>query len=484
MTHFLSQIPIKIWRILALAAIALLTLVSFWMALRLHIWPLYAVPVIVVVTLQVIYNYRPLFFLMVFSLPVSLQYEFGTAFAIDVFSELLMLVFLLVFVLNTLAGRQFSRKGKVYVFHILIFLILFWTFFTTLTSEFVPRSTKFLLAKLWYLAAFVYMAEKIIENPKSIRQIFWAFFIPMIVAVTGITLRHASEGFSFEASNGVAYPLFANGVIYAATLVLFIPWCWYARTWYSPRSLEWYVIHLGIAILAIATILTYKRGAWLALMILPLVDFAVKRKVFDKIVYIALLVTTLALAYLLNDNKFYEFAPNYQKTIWHEGDIQGHLQATLSGTEISSMERFYRWVAAKNMIADMPLTGSGPSTFNQVYKRYTDDAFRTYVSDNPEQSTTHNYFLLTFSEQGLIGGFLFLALCVYMVVKASRLYPRMENAEYRSILMMALLSLITILFHSLLNELIEVDKIGPMFWLCLVIIHKLEVWHEKKPITG
>ena len=146
------------------------------------------------------------------------------------------------------------------------------------------------------------------------------------------------------------------------------------------------------------------------------------------------------------------------------------------------MERFYRWVAAKNMIADMPFTGSGPSTFNQVYKRYTDDAFRTYVSDNPEQSTTHNYFLLTFSEQGIVGGLLFIALCVYMVLKASWLYPRMRTPEYRSILMMAMLSLSTILFHSLLNELIEVDKIGPMFWICMVIIHKLEVWHDGEPL--
>ncbi|MCB0844602.1 MAG: O-antigen ligase family protein, partial [Bacteroidetes bacterium] len=396
--------------------------------------------------------------------------------------EPLMLVFLLIFVFNLLSGRQFSKSKKLYPFHILIGLILFWTFFATVNSEFIGRSFKFLLAKLWYLASFVYIADKVLEDPQSIKQLFWAFFIPMVIVVTGITIRFALVGFAFEESNGIAFPLFANGVIYAATLVLFLPWCWYARTWYSPKSLQWYLIIIGTVILAFATVLTYKRGAWVALIILPFIDLAVKRKVFDKLVYGFLVVVTLALAYLINDNKFYEFAPNYQKTIWHEGDIRGHLEATISGTEISGMERFYRWVAAKNMIADMPFTGSGPSTFNQVYKRYTDDAFRTYVSDNPEQSTTHNYFLLTFSEQGIVGGLLFIALCVYMVLKASWLYPRMRTPEYRSILMMAMLSLSTILFHSLLNELIEVDKIGPMFWICMVIIHKLEVWHDGEPL--
>ena len=333
---------------------------------------------------------------------------------------------------------------------------------------------------MWYVAAFVYMADKVIQNPSDIRKTFWAFFIPMMLVVMGITIRHALDGFSFELSNGVAFPLFANGVVYAATLVLFIPWCWYARTWYTPKSLEWYIIIGGIVLLAIATLTMYKRAAWLALFIPPLVDQAVKRRVLDKLIYSFLLIATLILAYLINDNKFYEFAPNYQKTIWHEGDLEGHLQATLSGTEISGMERFYRWVAAKNIIADKPLVGVGPSTFNQVYKRYTDDAFRTYVSDNPEQSTTHNYFLHTFAEQGFPGGLIFLALVVYVVLNAFWLYPKLAPGIPRSILMMALLSLITILFHSILNELLEVDKIGAMFLLNMLIIHKLSVWHEQK----
>ena len=469
----------KIWRVLALVGLALAVWLSVGVGLKLKFWPLLAVPVMLVVALQIIYNYKPLFYLLIFSIPFSLHYEMGDL-ALDVFSEPLMMVMLLVFMINILAGRQFHRKGKIYPFHLFIFFILFWTAFTTLTSEFPLRSLKFLISKCWYVVAFVYIADKIIENPQSIKKIFWAFFIPMIIVVAGITVRHALEGFSFEVSNGIAFPLFANGVVYAACLVLFLPWCWYARSWYSPKSLEWYVIIAGTVLLAFATLTTFKRGAWLALCILPVVDFAIKRNILDKLVYATLILTTLVLAYLINDNKFYEFAPNYQKTIWHEGDIEGHLQATLSGTEISSMERFYRWVAAKNMIEDMPLLGSGPSTFNQVYKSYTDDAFRTYVSDNPEQSTTHNYFLQTFSEQGIPGGLLFLGLCIFIVLKAARLFPRLPKGEARSFLMLALLSLITILFHSILNELIEVDKIGAMFWLCMLIIHKLDVWNEQK----
>ena len=479
MDQLLARIPLKTWKVLGLIAIALATVVPIAVALRYHIWQLYAIPLGVVVALQIIYNYRPIFFLLVASIPCSMQIEFGGGFSMDVFSEPLMLVFLVVFLFEVMAGNQFKKSHRVYGFHIFIFLILFWTFFTTITSEFFLRSFKFFLAKLWYIAAFVYIGEKVIENPKTVKYLFWAFFIPFVLLVIGITIRHALEGFSFESANGIAFPLFANGVIYAATLVLFLPWCWYARTWYDSKSLEWYLIIAGTLVLALATVLTYKRGAWVALFILPFIDILIRRRLFEKVLYGVLILGTLIVGYLVNDNRFYQFAPNYQKTIWHEGDIQGHLQATFSGTEISSMERFYRWVAAKNMITDLPFTGSGPSTFNQVYKRYADDAFRTYVSDNPEQSTTHNYFLQTFSEQGWIGGLLFIGFCVFMLTKASRLYPLLTDPFQRSILMMALLSLCTILFHSLLNELIEVDKVGTMFWLCLVIIHKLDVWHEQ-----
>lgn len=477
MEKLLSQIPLKTWRILALAAFALFVVGSIGVALKLKFWALYAIPIAGVVVLQVVYNYRPLFFLMIGAIPLSIQIEFGSL-AMDVPSEPFMILFLVLFLLELLAKRQFRLAEPVRPFHLLIFLLLFWTGYTTLTSEFPLRSLKFLLAKLWYLAAFVWMAQRLILKEGDIRKIFWFFFLPLVLSATIVTVKHALVGFSFEDSNLVPYPLFANGVIYAACLVLFLPWAWYARRWYSPKTLEWYIITAGMILLVIASVFTYKRGAWLAVLLLPVVDQMIKRKIFDKAIYAGVVVLTIALSWLVYDNNFYIFAPNYQKVIWHEGDLSGHLSATVSGTEISSMERFYRWVAAKNMIADMPFAGSGPSTFNQVYKRYTDDAFRTYVSDNPEQSTTHNYFLLTFSEQGFPGGLLFLFLCIFMIVKAARLYPQLSQ-ERKTLLMMVLLSQITILFHSLLNELIEVDKVGAMFWLNWVIMDKLAKWHEQ-----
>ena len=113
----------RIWRVLALAALAMVVWFSVGIALKLKIWPMLAVPVLVVGGLQVIYNYKPIFFLMVFAIPCSLHIELGDI-AIDAFSEPLMIVFLLIFIINILRGQQFSLHKPISTFHFLLFLLL------------------------------------------------------------------------------------------------------------------------------------------------------------------------------------------------------------------------------------------------------------------------------------------------------------------------------------------------------------------------
>lgn len=464
------------WRWLLLLSLGLLTILSVGLGIRMRMNLLFAIPIAAVMGLMILYNYRVIFYLLIFSIPFSIQIELAGGFAMDMFSEPLMLVMLGIFLVKTAAGKQFSLRRDIHPFHLLLFLLIFWTFFTSLLSEFPIRSFKFFLAKVWYLAAFVYVAGEILQRPEDFKRLFWAFFSSMVLVVIGITIRHALTGFSYAEANGIAFPLYANGVHYSATIVLFLPWIWFARTWYTPKSLEWYLLTIGVGIFLIATFFAYKRGAYLAVLAMPVLYFLLNRKFLDKLVYAGVIGLFLTVGYLVTDNNFYQFAPNYGSTVWHGDDFEAHLEATFSGTEISGMERFYRWVAAKNMVADMPWIGSGPSTFNQVYKRYADDAFRTYVSDNPEQSTTHNYFLMTFAEQGFIGGLLFLGLSVFMYIRGIQVYHRLTDPVQRNLVATALLSLFSIVLLCFLNELIEVDKIGPMFWIGLLLIYKAETW--------
>ena len=97
------------------------------------------------------------------------------------------------------------------------------------------------------------------------------------------------------------------------------------------------------------------------------------------------------------------------------------------------MERVYRWVAATRMFKDHPWMGFGPGNFYPYYMHYTLSDFETYVSDNPERSTAHNYPLLLLAEARsyrlVTTVFLFLTAQVIFYLWREDLSPRMTNID-------------------------------------------------------
>jgi O-antigen ligase len=153
--------------------------------------------------------------------------------------------------------------------------------------------------------------------------------------------------------------------------------------------------------------------------------------------------------------------------------------------DASGMERIYRWVAAKRMVQDKPIFGTGPSTFYPEYKRYTLNSFHTYVSDNPEMSSTHNYFLMVLCEQGVIGFLFFSSISVMLLLTGSRLYNGLQEKQHRNLAMACTISLVILYFHLTLNDLIETDKVGSLFFICMAILVRLDQWSKQaKAIPG
>jgi hypothetical protein len=83
---------------------------------------------------------------------------------------------------------------------------------------------------------------------------------------------------------------------------------------------------------------------------------------------------------------------------------------------------------------------------------------------------------LQLAEQGIPGFLLFCVLLGTALLTAERLYHRAHNPEVRRVVLGATLSLVVIIFHLLLNELIEVDKIGSVFFVCLALLVRAESW--------
>jgi O-antigen ligase len=296
-----------------------------------------------------------------------------------------------------------------------------------------------------------------------------------VITVIYTAVRHAEHNFSFDGINPSIQPFYINHVIYAAVMALLLPYAFYAAR-ATPPGLKRTMWRAAQWILLFGVLLSYTRASILALPLAGFFYLAVRWRLTAFVLIGAAAAALGGALYFVHQNNYMLYAPDFEKTIFNGEDFEKHLEATYKLEDLSGMERLYRWVAAARMISEKPITGSGPATFYPEYKRFTVKSFRTYVSDNPEHSTTHNYFLLQLAEQGFPGFLLFVTLLSTSLMMMQRLYHRSHTPEYRRVVLAAGLSLFIIIFHLLLNEVIEVDKIGSFFFIGLAILMRAEEW--------
>lgn len=408
------------------------------------------------------------FFLLIASLPFSTEYQFSGNLGTDLPDELLMLVTTALFLLYLAndSSRSFFQTAT-HPLLLCLFAVISWAFISSLFSTYPLLSIKFLLAKSWYLGAFIGATLLVCRDKKNIRLLVLFLSIAMLVATLLILFRHSLQGFGFGGINDAVRPFFRNHVNYSAMLVCTIP-VWYAfRQNTNKRNRR--IITVILLILLAALFLSYARGAWLALVVGIIGGWLLKRKWLMRAALIFLIAVSLCFGWLAQDNRYLEFAPDYNTTIFHE-DFREHLIATYELKDVSAAERFYRWIAGFRMIPDHWIAGFGPGTFYHNYKPYAVPAYETWVSNNEEHSTVHNYYLLTAIEQGLPGLLLLLILTGCVLYYAQYLYHRTTDKFYKTVSLVTGSIFTMILTLNFLSDLIETDKIGSLFFLCIAML--------------
>ena len=353
----------------------------------------------------------------------------------------------------------------------LLLLHFLWIMITIFFSTDWLVSVKFFLAKGWYLAAFVLAPLVLFKNKKAIQITAIIFLVSMFLLTLFALYRHYKLGFTFAKINDALAPFFRNHVNYSAMLVCTVPIL--AAIYQLNKKLRLFSL-LILTIVIAALILSYARGAWLALIV-GLVTYLLisKRKLF--IVFVATILLILAsVVWIKSNDRYLQYAHDFRTTIFHK-NFQEHLVATYKLKDVSTAERFNRWIAGARMIKDRWATGYGPNTFYSNYKSYSIPVFRTWVSENKDHSTVHNYFLLTIIEQGIPGLVFFLLLAGGMLYYSEHLYNRIRDKFYRTAAMAAGVILMMILVVNFLSDLIETDKIGSLFLLCLATLVAVDV---------
>ncbi len=417
--------------------------------------------------LIVIYKPVYLYYLLILTLAFSAEVQITQSLGTDFPDEPLMWVLSIVILTAVMMTPALIRKEVLKHPLVLLLILHFcWIIITVMYSQVPLLSLKYMAAKTWYITCFVLATILFIQNERQIKRLSAVLLFSVLCTAMIIVTRHGVFNFSFESVSRVTLPFFRNHVNYAAMLVCVVPIA--VGGYFLAKKNKWTWVFI-IFLLMLAVFLSYSRGAWIAIVAGGVTALAIRYK---RVVwlYAGMFIAFICVViYFSRHNRYLDYRPDFYKTIYHE-DFRRHMQATYQFQDLSTAERFYRWIAAVRMMDGHWLTGYGPNNFYPNYKRFAVTDFRTYVSDNKEKSTVHNYFLLLLTEQGMPGLAIFLLLLFCMLTHAQKIYHRATDKFHKTVCLViaAILGIITVLIS--LSDLIETDKIGSLFFLCLGVL--------------
>ncbi len=465
------------------AAIVVLSLFS---AAASGYYVLAGLPALVLFAWFCLLDFRKIYYLLLFCLPLSTEVYLPGGLGTDLPTEPIMVVLMLVlgaFVLQRKDGTGIERRFFMHPITLLLMAHVGWIFATTLSSEMFLVSLKFSLAKTWYITVFFFLSGYLIRTEREVKILFWIVFSSLMFTVLVTMVRHSAYGFSFRDIHRVLHPFQRNHVNYAATLALFFPILFFAISWYRRFSRLWWFLSLSAVFMLAAIYLSYTRAAYISLLLAAGAYVVVHLRLMRYILMAGALAVVLVISSLAINNRYLDYAPNYDRTVTHY-NFDNLLEATYKMEDISTMERVYRWVAGSHMTATHPYMGFGPGNFVNFYKPYAVTSFQTYVSDNKEQSGIHSYFLMTLVEQGWPGLLLLVALLFYTLIKGETIYHQTSDPARRRLVLMALLCLVVIDSFLLINDMIETDKVGSFFFIFMAILVNLDLANRKEELDG
>ncbi len=423
-----------------------------------------------------------IYFLLLFTIPLSIEVQLPNGFATDFPTELLiggmMILFFALILSNPKAfDVRFLKNPIIFV----LTLHFAWILVTTLYSSNTFVSVKYSLAKTWYIVTFVFITSLMIRGVGNFKKAFWCLFLPLLFTIIYTFIRHSKTGFSFLTVNTPMLPFFRNHVNYACSIAQMIPFTVLAISWYKKQKLKRNFLILSLVMMLVAVYFSYTRSAWLALLTAAIVIIVIRLGIMKWALVAGFAVCIGFFVDMAYHNHYLNHAPDFESTIYHP-ELGDHLASTFEGKDISSAERIYRWVAGVRMALDKPWTGYGPGNFYNFYKGFTVNSFTTYVSDNKEHSSVHNYFLLVFAEQGVFGLLIFLTLTVCIFVNGQRIYKQTVSKREKHYVLAILLCLAIIYVNTFLSDLLETDKIGAFFFICIALLVNQDI--RNKDLTG
>ncbi|MCG9900704.1 MAG: O-antigen ligase family protein [Hydrotalea sp.] len=465
---------LKNW-ILPFSAILALFFIAFLLRSPFYVFLVPAAFILYILFKNLSLDARHIWWFMWLCLPMSGEWQVTTSLGLDMPMEPLLIILTGVGILSWLYRPSlFPNHFMQSVVGTLLLIHVAWLGLQLLFSSTPLLSLKYLLAKIWYIFPFVLMLPVWLEDNSFWKKLVVFSVAAMLLGVIQTLIRHAAYGFEFDALENIFHPFYRNHVTYSAILIVVMA-ILFANYWMTDNK-KVRKISLGIGLLfLIALYFSFSRGAWLAgLLGMASIFIFLKRWWVQVMVLTAIALASISI-WITQDQRWHFLRPAYDQTIYHT-DFDAHMQATFALKDVSNAERIHRWIAGARMITERPMVGFGPNSFYENYRYYTNPLFRTWVSDNPEKSTVHNYYLLVAVEQGIIGWLIWMAMIVTVLLRLQFFIQHEKDKMYRVIWLTTGAVFVMILALNLINDLIETDKVGGVFWVCIGLV----IWGEKR----
>lgn len=440
-------------------------------------------PVALVVLYTAFFKLEFLILFIVFFTPLSINLEELEIGGIGMYlpTEPLLFGILILFFLKLLTGKSIDKQIFLHPISYVIYAYLAWMALTTITSEYPLVSIKFMLTRMWFIAAFYFIATHIFSNLKTIRWYFLCYIFPLMAVITYTVVRHSQYGFDKDSAHWVMEPLFKDHTSYGAVLAMFFPIIIGMLMTKKMNLLLRVLLVICFMILTTGLVLSYTRAAWISILgvtaILGVLMAKIKLKTLIAGIVIAGSFLTLAW-----DDISISLQQNKQES---SDKLDEHVSSISNvSSDASNLERLNRWNCAIEMFKERPLLGWGPGTYQFVYAPFQRSKDRTIISTNQgDGGNAHSEYLGPLCEQGVLGTMLILILLYSISNLAFRLFFSLNSLYLKTLISSAYLGLMTYFIHGVLNNYLDTDKASIPFWGFIAILVAVDIYHKDSFVT-
>jgi O-antigen ligase len=419
-----------------------------------------------------------LMWFIVFATPLSFNLEIGGHGGIGMYlpTDPLMFGVMILFFFKLFYHKKYDINIFKHPITIAIVINLIWLLFTSITSSMPVVSFKFLLARLWFVVCFYFLATQLFKNYKNYKIYFWAYIIPLIAVIFYSVIRLSIYSFDEKASHWVMSPFYKDHTSYGAALAMYFP-ILFIFLFKKNTALFKLITFSIIGIFVVGIILSYTRAAWLSLFAAAALYIIYKLK----IKFSSLLLVGVFLGIMLASSWttiIHSLEKNDQDS---SGELTEHVQSMSNvSTDASNLERLNRWSCAWRMFLERPIVGWGPGTYIFQYAPFQLSNEMTIISTNTSSNgNAHSEYIGPLAESGILGTLTFLMIVIVVFYRGSLLYHKLEG-ERKTVILFTLLGLFTYVLHGFMNNYLDTDKLSVPFWGFIALIVAMDVNYKKE----